>query len=181
MKPQFPYTSVYQFVFWLVRPGKQVQFVQSKNVPRIRGFLVSSQYWNQDGLMFCNPNGGWRKKSWEWKFSSSRRAWVVEGLGHSRWWTSWPVRSWTMWSPALDKGLCATGPLSPPSLVTSPTLPATLLVIISYAESPAFKESTVNWGSQILSREAPSLREASSGSEGERMQSTHWVGEGDVR
>ena len=106
-----------------------------ENVPRIRGFLVSSQYWNQDGLMFCNPKGGWRKKSWEWKFSSSRRAWVVEGLGHTRRWTSWPVRSWTMWSPALDKGLCATGPLSPPSLVTSPTLPATLLVIVSYVES----------------------------------------------
>lgn len=65
---------------------------------------------------------------------------------------------------------CAIGAVSPPSLVTSPTLPATLLVIVSYAESPAFKESTVNWGSQILSREALSLREASSGAEGERMQ-----------
>ena len=89
----------------------------------------------------------------------------------------WPARRWasytvgrTMWSPAFDKGLCATGVVSPQHLVTSPTLPATLLVIVSYAESPAFKESTVNWGSQILSREAPSLREASSGAEGERMQ-----------
>ena len=88
----------------------------------------------------------------------------------------WPARRWasytagrTMWSPALDRGLCATGAVSPPHLVTSLTLPATLLVIVSYAESPAFKESSVNWGSQILSREAPSLREASSGAQGERM------------
>ena len=77
----------------------------------------------------------------------------------ARW---WPARRWasyiagrTMWSPALDKGLCAVGAVSPPSLVTSPTLPATLLVIVFYAESPAFKESTVNCGSQILSQRHP--------------------------
>lgn len=65
--------------------------------------------------MFCNPKGGWREKSWEWKFSSSRREWVVEGLGHTCQWTSWPVRSWTVWSPALDKGLCNGGCFSPKS------------------------------------------------------------------
>lgn len=65
--------------------------------------------------MFCDPKGGWRKKSWEWKFSSSRREWVVEGLGHTCQWTSWPVRSWTVWSPALDKALCNRGCFSPKS------------------------------------------------------------------
>lgn len=41
--------------------------------------LASSQYWNQDGPMSCNPKGVWRQKGWVWTLSSSSRG--VSGCG----------------------------------------------------------------------------------------------------